>query len=330
MKSKPFFISSLYLIFTAFLVSCGGGAPGELQVKIMFPSGGLGDRSFSDMVYTGVIRAEQKESFEKVQFVPADALDADNTIREWFLEPARNPELIITIGQLYTGTLKSIGCPEGARYLLHLDDTLPDCSNTISVNYRTYAPSFLAGVASMTVSKRKTAAVIGGMNLPAVNEFIRGFTAGVEYAGGTVVSTEYLAGDESGFNMPDKAKERAEILFSAADVVFPLAGASGLGVFEAAKAATGRFSIGVDSDQAWIGRNVIIGSVIKRLDKSAEDAIVAFLSGKFMGGALTPGLDDGGTEFVVNEVFSGQVADAVNAARQAALEAERKDRELPQ
>jgi len=318
----------LHVIYAVLLVSCGGaGSLVEPQVKIMFPSGGLGDRSFSDMVYTGVVRAEQSVSFEKVQFVPADVADADNTINQWFSEAPGNPELIITIGQLYTGTLKSVGCPVGKRYLLHLDDTLPECPNTISVNYRTYAPSFLSGVASMAVSKRKTAAIIAGMNLPTVNEFIRGFIAGVEYAGGTVVSTEYLAADETGFNMFDKAKERAENLFLAADVVFPVAGASGLGVFEAAKAGVERYTIGVDSDQAWVGRKVIIGSDVKRLDKSTEDAIMSFLSGNFIGVALTPGLDDSGTEFTANEVFAGQVTDAVNAAWQAALEAERKDRE---
>jgi basic membrane protein A len=303
--------------------ACGGVEPDQPIVRVLYPVGGLGDRSFSDMVYTGIVRAELGSPFEKIQAAPADLADAEKIMKEWISGGIPHPGLVVTVGQTYTAALKSIGCPSGEVRLLHLDDTLPPCPNIISVTYRTYAPSFLAGVAAMAVSKRKTAAILGGMDLPTVNEFMKGFAAGVAYAGGSVVASEYLAADESGFNAPEKARERAESLFVDADVVFPVAGASGGGVFEAAKAAADRYAIGVDTDQSWLGRHVIIGSVVKRLDSSVENTVRAFLCGSFSGGRVSPGLDDGGTEFAVNDIFSAQVLAPVEAAHQAAIDAER-------
>ena len=88
--------------------------------------------------------------------------------------------------------------------------------------------------------------------MPLINKFQAGFEAGVKATNPKrKVQVKYLTQppDFSGFGDPAKGKTAAAGMFDAgADVVFQVAGGSGGGVFEAAKAAGG-MAIGVDSDQ---------------------------------------------------------------------------------
>jgi len=173
----------------------------------------------------------------------------------------------------------------------------------------------------MQVSQKHSASVIGGMSIPTVDEFVRGFLAGVEYAGGTVTAVEYLSETEEGFTDPEKADEVATRLYESADVIFPVAGGSGQGVFAAAKKAEGRYVIGVDSDQSWMGRGIVIGSVVKRLDSSVVEAVHEVDSGKFLPGTHILGMAEGSVDFLVNAVFADRVGDAVEGARASAMAA---------
>jgi basic membrane protein A len=72
-----------------------------------------------------------------------------------------------------------------------------------------------------------------------------------------------------------------------ADVVYQVAGGSGGGVFKAA-AAKGAFAIGVDSDQYQSAdasvKEVIITSMLKRVDNAVFDLVKRAGEGKFKGG----------------------------------------------
>ena len=86
-----------------------------------------------------------------------------------------------------------------------------------------------------------------------------------------------------------------------ADVVYHAAGGSGNGVFNAAKAA-GKKAIGVDSDQAKnpqlaAVKDVILTSMLKKVDVAVYDFIKAESTGAFQAGNKVFDLKAGGVDY---------------------------------
>ncbi|MFD6071170.1 BMP family ABC transporter substrate-binding protein, partial [Amycolatopsis lurida] len=92
------------------------------------------------------------------------------------------------------------------------------------------------------------------------------------------------AGDFSGFQDPAKGNVKAAAqIAKGADVIYHAAGASGKGVFEAAK-SNNAMAIGVDSDQynqktVEASKDVIITSMLKRVDVAVFDYLRALAKG---------------------------------------------------
>src|SRR5690606_2780274 len=130
---------------------------------------------------------------------------------------------------------------------------------------------YLAGYASAKVSKSGVLSTIIGMEFPTVTDFKVGFDQGAKAANADITILNQVAGT---FNDPAKGKEIALAQINqGADVVFPIAGGTGLGALQAVKeAGGGKLAVGVDSDQALIFKDsdpaqaeVILTSVEKRV-----------------------------------------------------------------
>ncbi len=110
---------------------------------------------------------------------------------------------------------------------------------------------------------------------------------------------------------------------SGSDIVYHAAGNTGTGVFQAAQEAD-RFAIGVDRTQS-ITRpsysDVILGSMVKRVDTPVYNSIEAVVNDEFPGGeAVSLGLAEDGVDLVYGDSLGSeipdQVADEVAAARE--------------
>ena len=83
----------------------------------------------------------------------------------------------------------------------------------------------------------------------------------------TVVG-QFVGVTSEAWNNPPKGKELAVSQYEAgADMIFAAAGASGLGVFDAAEDKK-KFAIGVDSNQDWTKPGLILTSMLKRVDEA--------------------------------------------------------------
>ncbi len=304
------------------LLGCGQPDAATLRVDVIFATGGVGDRSYCDDVYAGVVRAGLDTDFYLTTKSPGSRAEATSLFSSWTGTPAAGPELMFTMAILPRIPGQ---CDFGGRHVVLLDGSDGPCPGLKTVSFRSFAPSFLAGVAAVAVSPRKKASVIGGMDITIVNEFVRGFAAGVAHAGGTVVEIKYLSTKQDGFANPEAARTIAEGMYAEADVVFPVAGGSGMGVFEAAKEGKGRYAFGMDVDQSWLGRGVIVGSVVRRLDLSVTQAVHDEAAGAFSEGPGSLGLSEGATDLVLNDVFADKVAPLVAAARNDAVAEEARD-----
>jgi basic membrane protein A len=110
---------------------------------------------------------------------------------------------------------------------------------------------------------------------------------------------------------------------SGADIVYHAAGNTGTGVFQAAEEQEG-FAIGVDRDQS-ITRpdyaDVILGSMVKRVDTAVYNAIEATIDDELPGGSnVALGLDNEGVALVYGDQIGSEipedVKDEVSTARE--------------
>ncbi|MGH3328120.1 MAG: BMP family lipoprotein, partial [Streptomycetales bacterium] len=129
------------------------------------------------------------------------------------------------------------------------------------------------------------------------------------------VDVKYLTQppDFTGFNDPAKGKVAASGMYDAgADLVYHAAGGSGAGVFEAAMAANA-LAIGVDSDQyeqpslAKV-KDVIMTSMIKRVDVAVYDFIGSTVDGRPLTGVKVYNLEQNGVGYSTS---GGQIDDIV-------------------
>ena len=163
-------------------------------------------------------------------------------------------------------------------------DVLPGRPKNVQGSvWRVEQPSFLAGfLAGLMETRRPGKNVIGsvgGLPVP-VGAFIAGYEAGARKADPRIKVLRGYAG-----SFFDDAKCEAVArrqIGEGAGAVFNVGGICGLGTIRAAK-AEGVWAIGVDVDQAYLGRHVLT-SVLKHWDVLAYATIEAFVRGKLRTG----------------------------------------------
>ena len=136
------------------------------------------------------------------------------------------------------------------------------------------------------LSDGDTIGFIGGVDNPLINEFAAGYRAGAEYVDPDINVLIDYAGS---FNDPTTAKTIANTFNEkGADVIFHAAGASGMGVFQAA-------------EENNIAPDYIMASMLKKLDTCAYEAIASVVDDSYTGENQLLGLSDGGVDYTVEE-----------------------------
>jgi basic membrane protein A len=112
------------------------------------------------------------------------------------------------------------------------------------------------------------------------------------------VHVAYAGESPDAFRDPAKGKALAiSEIAAGADVLYHAAGATGHGVFEAAREAR-VWAIGVDADQYDEMPGTVLTSMVKRADVAVFEAIRAAIAGRFEAGVHELGLRDGAVGYV--------------------------------
>jgi basic membrane protein A len=156
--------------------------------------------------------------------------------------------------------------------------------NVEGLTYATQENSYLIGcLAGLMVKKAggdQTIGVVGGVKIPPVDAFLAGYKAGAKKCNAGI---KVLIGYSQDFLDPAKCKTVAQNQIDAgSQVEFNVAGPCGLGTLDAAKEA-GIWGIGVDVDQAYLGKHILT-SAVKRVDRGVFLAIKGAEAGQFKGG----------------------------------------------
>lgn len=282
--------------------------------------GNLGDKSFFDSAAAGMKKAEAElpvtvkiieAGYDKSKWQPALADAADSDYNVIIAGTFEMTPYIAEIAPQYPD-IKFIDFDDSPDFT---GGTLP---NVLGITYQTSSAGYLAGYAAAKLSKSGILATIVGMEFPNVTDFKTGFDQGAAVANPNIKILSTVAGV---FNDPAKGKEIALAQFGqGADVVFPIAGSTGIGALQAAKEG-GKLAVGVDSDQATIfaatdpaQADVIFTSVEKKVGESLYLALKKTIEGtQEYGEAELLGLKDGAVGISKNSYFEKLVPADVRA-----------------
>jgi basic membrane protein A len=284
----------------------GGSGGSGIKVGMAYDVGGRGDQSFNDAAAAGLDKA--------VKDLGVQSKEAAATNGE--AESARQERLQQLIDAGYTNVVavgfayaKSVGAAAKANPNVKfaiVDDASPDSAgpNVDQITFAEEQGSYLVGAAAALKSKTNHIGFVGGVETDLIKKFQAGYQAGAKAVNpNIVIDVKYLTQvpDFSGFSSVDKGKAAAEGMYQGgADIVYHAAGGSGGGVFTAAKAAN-KLAIGVDSDQAKTAaadvRDVIMTSMIKKVDVGVYDFIKSVSDGSFKAGNKVFDLKAGGVDY---------------------------------
>ena len=269
----------------------------------LFIAGTLGDKSFNDSAARGIAAARTRWNLR------ARVIEGGYDPTRWeasLTDLADGGDFDIVIaGTFATAPMVERLAPRYPEVHFIVYDAAVDaarcqCSNVHSILFRQNEGAYLAGwLATRLAGAPAQVGVIGAMQIPVIDDFIIGFTAGAKAAdAGVTVARQYV----NSFKDPAAAKEIAKAVYAqGARVIFQAAGASGQGVIEAAEEAE-RYVIGVDSDQYAVYRvshpeqaRFIATSVMKDVDVALERAIGAHIEYRLRYGSVESiGLKEGG------------------------------------
>jgi basic membrane protein A and related proteins len=298
---------------------CGGekqqGSKGALHVGLVFDVGGLGDKSFNDLAYAGLLRAREEFGISFEYFEPMQSSEREAALR---LFAQGDADLIIGVGFLFSDDIRAVCHDFPSKRFVCIDytwsegDSVPP--NLVGIKFREEQGSFLVGALAAMVSQTGTLGFVGGMDIPLIHKFEAGFRAGAKHVRpDSRVLVNYAGVTGEAFKNPTKGKELALSQYEqGADIIFHASGSTGLGVFEAAREKQ-KLAIGVDSDQASEAPGLIMTSMVKNVDVTVYEQIRDVHSGEFEGGVHVMGLAEGAVGFIRNTGNEAHFTPEINA-----------------
>ncbi len=291
----------------------GGVRRATLTIGLALDVGGRSDGSYNAMAGQGADRAAREHSVKIVE-VAATKSDTDATrvakLRQLLAGGAKD---IVAVGNAYRPAIDTLAeAHPGVRFAL-VDGVPLSRPNVITVTFANEEGSYLVGAAAAEKTKTNRIGFVAGMRSEVIESFRAGYVAGAKAVNPQiVVDTAYLSSGTAGFADVTGARAAAARMYAAGDdIVYQAAGSSGVGVFEAAEAA-GKLAIGVDTDQYVTAasrlRDVILTSMIKRVDFGVEFFVKVVVEGAFRPGVERFDLKSGGLEVATS---GGRIDDIV-------------------
>lgn len=300
-----------------------GGGPASaarpLSVGLVFDIGGRGDNSFNDSAARGLERAKVELGIAAEELEPGDGADRESALRQL---AAKDHALVFGVGFLFTDDLDAVAKDFPGKRFAGVDYTVTPgkmpAPNAVALKFKEEEGSFLVGALAARVSRTGTVGFVGGMEIPLIRKFEAGYRAGVKAVRPDArVIVKYAGVTGEAFKNPAKGKELAIAIYAqGADVIFHASGATGQGVFAAAREQD-RLAIGVDSDQHDLAPGHVLTSMVKRVDVAVFETIKALKEGRFEGGVKTFDLASGGVDYVYDDRNRALIPDDVHAQVEA-------------
>lgn len=270
----------------------------DKRAALIVAQGGLGDQSYNDLAYSGFQRAIEATGIE------GRPVESEDVV-------AQAAEILRRASDAGFGLIVDLEYSHGEP-MVEVAKDYPDTNyvilnqvreggNVASVLFQEQEGSYLAGTLAALVTTDTSIkginaepiiGVIGGTKSAGIDKFIAGYIEGAKAANPDV---EVKVAYSNNFGDPSIGLQMAKAMFEeGADIVYQVAGGTGMGVIQAAK-EEGHYAIGVDTDQDGIAPGAVLTSMVKRTDVAVENVVKDYADGKFPGGeTITFGLKENG------------------------------------
>jgi basic membrane protein A and related proteins len=245
--------------------------------------GGLNDKSFNHLAYVGLQLAQKRGIKGRViqSKSPADYIPNLKACVQ------SGAGVTIGVGFLMTDAMDAVASSYKSGKFAIVDVDVKSMKhkpkNVEGLLFKEQEAGYLVGYAAGMYAKAvkaKAVGSVGGLKIPPVDRYIAGFQFGAKKADPGIKTLNDYSQD---FVAQAKCKEKALNQIAQGSVVeFQVAGQCGLGVLDAAR-SKGKFGVGVDADQYYLGRHVMT-SALKKVDVAVYTAITAAKNGTARGG----------------------------------------------
>jgi basic membrane protein A and related proteins len=312
----------------------GGGAASDFQGCQVTDTGGVDDRSFNQTAYAGLQEAADELGFEASVLESQAESDYAPNIQSFIDQGC---DLIVTVGFLLGGATADAATANPDQnfaivdydYSVDAGDAQDEFDNIRELTFSTDQAAFLAGYVAAAMTESGTVGTYGGLNIPTVTIFMKGFQLGIEKYNEDNDTDVKLIGWDNDANdglftgdFENQANGRATtegLLDDGADIIMPVAGPVGLGTIEAIRARPDSNAkvVWVDTDGCVSvpdDCDLFLTSVMKNMDVAVHDTTVDAAEGNFEGGLYTGNLENDGVALGPFNEFEDQVPDDVKSA----------------
>ena len=292
-------------------------APQDFSACMVTDTGGINDKSFNTAAWNAM-RKVQTEVKAKVQYLQSTSeSDYAPNIRQFIVNDC---DLIVTVGGLMQQATYDSAQVNPTQHFVEVDAP-GNGHNVQGLEYDTAQCGFLAGYLAAGYSRTGKVATFGGMNIPSVTIYMDGFWEGVKYYNRQRdASVQVLGWSENSrngtftdsFSDTDRGDQVATTFVQqGADVLFTVAGGSGLGAEAVAQSSAGKVAvIWVDSDGVVADpqySDVFLTSAYKNIGDAVTRAVESAVEGKFAPTNYVGTLANGGVGLAPFHDFESKV-----------------------
>lgn len=288
--------------------------------------GSWNDKSFNEAAYDGLLKAEAELG---TQSADAESNSAEDFAPNLQAMVDAGCDVTFAVGFNLVADVNLAAAANPDMYFVTIDGWSEGNANLKPVTYTMSQSSYLAGYLAASYSTTKVVGTYGGVQIPAVTDFMDGFYYGaMAYAADsgeevTVVGWDPMGqtGQFIGDFVPNSGTSKsiaAALVNDGADVLFPVGGDQFGAASEAIKeAGIDGVMIGVDKDVALTSPEYapyVITSAEKRMTNAVYDVIAELSAGgAFSGDAYVGTLQNGGTGLSPFYDFDSKISDETKA-----------------
>jgi len=304
-------MKSVILGAAAAVLLAGTALAQEIQPAVVYDLGGKYDKSFNEAAFIGAEKFKADTGIDYRDFEIQNDSQREQALRN-FARRGANP--VIAIGFLHANALEKVAA-EFPDTKFAIVDMVVDLPNVRSILFKEHEGSYIVGKLAAMASESGKVGFVGGMDIQLIRKFACGYKQGVKETNADTEIFENMTGSTgAAFNDPAKGGELAKSQIDrGADVIYHAAGATGLGVLQAA-ADAGKLGIGVDSNQNALHPGKVLTSMLKRVDIAVEKAFTDAKDGNWSSGIYSLGLAEGGVDWALDEHNQALITDDMKAA----------------
>ena len=268
------------------------------KISLILDEGGVNDQSFNQSSWEGALRAKEQFGVE-VNYIESKSESEYLANIETAIDD--EADLIIGVGFKLTDTIEEASKNYPDQKFAIIDGNYEEIpSNVQSILFKEEEAGYSVGLIAGKMTETNKLGFIGGMDIPSVSNFAKGFERALKEVDPKNELTIQYAN-----SFTDGAKGKAiaqQMIKDNADIIFTAGGGVNNGAWEACVEA-GIKAIGVDMPSSQFSPSIIT-SALKNVGTGVEIITKDLIDGNFKGGQVKMfDLSNGGVGFEKTELL---------------------------